>query len=431
MNEIFGEENKLSKWLLVWAKLAEAQAELDMIPKDAAVEIGKKADLNHVKLARVKQIESEIDHDLMAAVKALAEVCDGNAGGYVHMGATSYDIEDTATALRFGEAIDGIKERLVLLKKTCLAQMVKNKDIVCIGRTHGQHAVPMAFGLKFANWANDCYNNIERLEGCKKRILIGKLTGAVGTMATQGEKAKELQTILMKKLGLKPALVTTQVISRDNHAEVICILAIICADCERIAKEIRNLQRTEIMEVAEPFRKKQVGSSTMPHKRNPHKSERICSLARIPRADAQIALENISLEHERDLTNSANERVIFPQAFESTDYILTQMQQILEGLEIFPENIERNLKLTCGAVLAEHVMIMLAERGMSRQEAHELLREACIDSRKTGKRLPEILSKNLAVIQLIGEDELARAFDESAYIGKSKEIIADVLKTIS
>ncbi|UCC91695.1 MAG: adenylosuccinate lyase, partial [Candidatus Aenigmatarchaeota archaeon] len=291
MKNIFDEETKLQTWLDVESALARAQAKLGNIPKSAAAKITKKANTRHVNVKRVKQIDKKIHHDLMAMVRALTEVC-GKEGKYVHYGSTSYDIEDTALALQLRDAIGIIEKDLQRMRKVLMGLARRYKKVVCIGRTHGQHAVPTTYGLKFANWLCEVQRNTERLKQTKERILVGKMTGAVGTQATFGKNAREMQKLVMKELGLKPVMVSTQVVQRDRHAELIFVLALIGSTLEKIAKEIRNLQRTEIAEVLERFGKKQVGSSTMPHKRNPWKSENVCSLARVLKSHVSIALDN-------------------------------------------------------------------------------------------------------------------------------------------
>jgi adenylosuccinate lyase len=431
MNAVFDEENKLAKWLEVEAALAWAHAELGHIPRAAAIAIGRSANVKTVKLSRVKEIEAGIDHDLMAMVKALAEKCPGDAGGFVHLGATSYDIEDTATALIFRDALAITERRLVSLKKALLAQAKAHRNTVCIGRTHGQHAVPLTYGLKFAVWACEADRHLQRLAGVRERVLVGKMTGAVGTMATFGDDAFRLQALVMKRLGLKPVPASTQVVSRDRHAEALFLLALCACTCEKIGKEVRNLQRTEIMELAEPFGARQVGSSTMPQKRNPHKSERVCSLARVVRANVHVALENIALEHERDLTNSANERVIFPESFILCDYVLSQTCAIVSGLDFFPGRIEANLRMSRGRVMAERLMLLLASKGMGRQEAHELLRKASRAAGGRGMHLREALKADRAVARLLSEKELDDAFVEETYIGKAPQIVDGVVKKLS
>ena len=430
MKGIFEEDRKLNYWLTVEAALAYAQAEVGNIPREAARQIEEKADTKHVKLKRVKEIEAEIDHDLMAMVKALSEVCEGDSGKYLHLGATSYDIEDTALALQIREAIKIISKDLGNLMDALAEQARKHKGTVCIGRTHGQHAIPTTYGLKFAVWACEIHRHLQRLDDVKERILVGKMTGAVGTQASFGEKGIEIQRLVMQKLKLSPIIVSTQVVQRDRHAELTMLLALVAATLDKIAKEIRNLQRTEIAEVFEPFKAKQVGSSTMPQKRNPHKSERICSLARMMKSLVLPALENVSLEHERDLTNSASERIIIPESFILLDYMLKQMHTIIEKLEFNPEMIQRNLELTRGLCMSESVMIKLVEKGMGRQEAHELLRQAAQGSLKSGNALRETLMNEGTVLKYLTEKELVERLDPKNYLGTVETQVEEAIRSL-
>ncbi len=430
MKSIWTEENKLETWLKVEATLAKVHATLGNIPKSAADEIERKANLNFVKLERVKEIEEDIQHDLMSMVEALTEVCEGEAKNYVHLGATSYDIEDTALSLQLREAIKIIEDDLNKMKTVLIDLANNHKETICIARTHGQHALPTTYGMKFALWAAEIQRHLERLEAMKKRILVGKMTGAVGTGAGFGEKAEELHKLVMQELNLEPVLISTQVVQRDRHAELIMYLALIATTLDKIAKEIRNLQRTEIAEISEPFKESQVGSSAMPGKRNPHKSERICGLARVIRSNVLPALENISLEHERDLTNSSVERVIFPETFILVDYMLKEMVKILSGLEFFPENILRNLKLSKGVILAELVMTKLVEKGMGRQDAHELLRELSQKSTKERSDLRIILKSDERIRKYLSTEDI-ESFKEENYIGKAVEIVENAIKELS
>lgn len=429
MREIFEEEAKLQTWLDVEASLAKAHAKLGNIPKKAAQEIAKKADTQFVTVDRMHEIDNEIHHDLMAMVRALTEVA-GDAGKYVHYGATSYDIEDTALALQLRDAINVIEKDLDKLKSMLVMLTKKYRDVVCIGRTHGQHAVPTTYGLKFANWLCEVQRDIERLEQAKKRILVGKMTGAVGTQATFGENARKLQALVMKDLGLVPVMASTQVIQRDRHAELIFVLALTGSTLEKIAKEIRNLQRTEIGEVMERFGEKQVGSSTMPHKRNPWKSENVCSLARVLKSHVMIALDNNPLEHERDLTNSANERIIFAESFMLLDFMLRRITDILASLELQHERIQRNLDLTKGLIMSEKIMIDLVKKGIGRQDAHEIMRVSAMESYQSGASLKEILLQNPEVKKRFTAKEIDRLLDPRNYIGTAREQVDDVLKTI-
>lgn len=425
MNALFEENARIGSWMEVEVALARAHAKLGDIPPAAAEEIA--AGAKKVELARVNEIETEIHHDLMAMVKALAEKCP-KYGGFVHLGATSYDIEDTATGLTMKRAIGKIRERLLVTKSLLRKHAIERKKLVCVGRTHGQHAVPTTYGMKFAIWYKEIDRHLLRLQKSEEMISVGKMAGATGTMATFGGKGRKIQKLVMDGLGLKGAEVSNQVVQRDRHAQVIFVLALIAASLEKIAKEFRNLQRNEIQEIAEPFGAKQVGSSTMPQKRNPHKSERICSIARLVRGNIAVAMENIALEHERDLTNSANERFIFADSFILTDYMLSEMNKILAGLTFYPENIERNLQLTNGAVLSERIMIALVDKGMGRQEAHELMRTCNMEAFEGKKRLLDVLSAKKEVAKLFGKNELERLLDAHTYIGEAVEIVEEATK---
>lgn len=428
MRRIFEEESKLQKLLEVEAALARAHAKLGNIPEEAAKEISKKASTKYVKLKRVKEIEGEIDHDLMAVVLALAEVC-GEAGKYVHLGATSNDIIDTATALQFKEALAIVERDLEELKNILLQKAEEYIDLVCVGRTHGQHAVPTTYGLKFAIFAMEIKRHLERLREMKKRLLVGQMTGAVGTQASFGDKGIEIQELVMKDLGLGKVEVSNQLIQRDRYAECFALLALISATLDKMGREIRNLMRTEIAEVAEPFREdKQVGSSTMPHKRNPINSEKVCGLARVIKSNVFVALENVSLEHERDLTNSSPERCIIPESFVLLDEILKTMKKVMKGLKIFPENVEKNLMFTKGLNLAEAVMIELTKKGMSRQEAHELLRRLSIKAFEENKGLKEVLLESKEARAYLSDEDIERVTNPKNYIGTAIEQVKRILE---
>ncbi|HUY00953.1 MAG TPA: adenylosuccinate lyase [Candidatus Deferrimicrobium sp.] len=430
MRDLFTEEAKLQNWLDVEAALAKAHAEVGNITRDKAEEIARKANLKYIKLKRVDEIEKEIHHDVMAMVKALNEQCVGDAGNYIHYGATSYDIVDTALALQMKKALEIIKEKVLRLLKTLIDLCEQHKETVVIGRTHGQQAIPTTFGMKFAIWAKEVDRNLMRLDEVYNRCIQGKMSGAVGTMASFGEKGFEIQDLVMINLGLIPTAIANQVIQRDIHAEVIVLLAFIASTADKIAREIRNLQRTEIGEMFEPFSKNQVGSSTMSHKRNPHKSERIVSLARRIKSNIIVAFDNIALEHERDLTNSANERIIIPESFILTDYIVSQLISILKGIEFNFDNIQRNLELTHGQIFSEKIMIELVKKGIGRQDAHEILRQAVIESRKEGKNIEEIISKNPTISDLVTVQELSDWLNPKSYIGTAVQQVEKVVEQL-
>ncbi|ACS90252.1 MAG TPA: adenylosuccinate lyase [Thermococcaceae archaeon] len=425
MKRIWDEENKLQKLLDVEAALARAHAQLGNIPEESAKIISERANTNWVKVERVNEIEEEIHHDIMAVVKALSEVC-GEHGKYIHLGATSNDIIDTANALLIKESLEIVLKDLKELRTILKSLAKEHKYTVCIGRTHGQHAVPTTYGMKFAIWLDETQRHIERIEEAKKRILVGQMSGAVGTMASFGEMGLKIQELVMEDLGLKSALISNQIIQRDVYAELMSILAIIASTLDKIALEIRNLQRTEILEISEPFGKKQVGSSTMPHKRNPIRSEKISGLARVIYSNVIPALLNNSLWHERDLTNSSVERVILPETFVLLDEMLKNMKKVLLGLEFFPENIKKNLYLTKNLIMAEPLMLKLTEKGMGRQEAHELVRRLAMKAFKENRDLLEVLSESKEAREYLTDDDLASLKPEN-YIGMAPRIVDNVI----
>ncbi|MCO6040937.1 adenylosuccinate lyase [Thermococcus alcaliphilus] len=427
MKRIWEEENKLQKLLEVEAALARAHAKLGNIPEESARIISERANTKWVKVERVKEIEAEIHHDIMAVVKALSEVCGGH-GKYVHLGATSNDIIDTANALLIKESLEIVLKDLRELRSILKNLAKEHKYTVCIGRTHGQHAVPTTYGMKFAIWLDEIQRHIDRIEEAKERILVGQMSGAVGTMASFGEKGLELQRLVMEDLGLKPARISNQIIQRDIYAELMGILALIASTLDKIALEIRNLQRTEILEVSEPFGKKQVGSSTMPHKRNPIRCEKVSGLARVIYSNVIPALLNNPLWHERDLTNSSVERVILPETFILLDEMLKSMKKVLSGLEFFPENIKRNLYLTKNLIMAEPLMLKLTEKGMGRQEAHELVRKLAMKAFKEGRDLLKVVRESEAM-EYLTEDDLNSLKPEN-YIGLAPQIVDNVIAYI-
>ena len=421
MYAVFTEEAKLQKWLDVEVALAWAHAQLGTIPQGAAEEIAEKGKVDIVKLDRVKEIDREIHHDLMAMVRAFTEVCDGDAGKYIHLGATSYDTEDTALALQLRDALAIMEGDLRELLGVLLKQAEDHKETLTIGRTHGQHAVPMTYGMKFAIWASEVARHLDRLDAARGRLLVGKMSGAVGTMASFGEKGFEVQRLTMERLGIAPVLIANQVVQRDRLAELQCVFGLVAGTLDKIAREIRNLQRTEISEMFEPFRQDQVGSSTMPHKRNPHKTERVCGLARLIRSNVVPALETIALEHERDISNSSLERIIIPEGFILTDYILRQMTGIVRDAVFDYTNIERNLNLTLGLCLTEKVMIELVEKGIGRQDAHEMLRRLAMKCWKERRSLKEVMLEDDEASGLVTEAELDDWLNPENYIGTAVE----------
>jgi adenylosuccinate lyase len=429
--EIFGEKKRLQYLLNVEAALARAHAEVGNIPKKYADEITKKANIAFVRVERVKEIESDTKHDIMAVTRALAEVCNGESGKYIHLGATSYDIIDTANALQFSDATDIIKSGLKKLRKTLLTLAKKHKNTIMLGRTHGQHTIPITFGLKLAGFAMEIDRHLERLHECKSRLIVGKLSGAVGTGAALGKNALLLQELMLKGLKLGVEDVSTQIVARDRYNELLSVLCNISTTIEKFGTEIRNLQRDEIAEVAEAFEaKKQVGSSTMPHKRNPITSEQICGLARIIRGFIIPTYENSIQWHERDLCNSSSERFIIPHSLILTDWIIYKTNNIFENLMVFPDRMKINMGISKGLPMAESLMTALIEKGMGRGEAHELMRKTALKSLDENKSLREVFLKENSRLNLLTEAEINYALDPKNYLGFSKDIVDRVVKKL-
>jgi adenylosuccinate lyase len=431
MREIFEEEARVQKMLDVEAALAWAHAEVGDIPRKDAEKIAAMASLKHVRLSRVKEIEREIKHDVASLVRALAEAC-GPSGAYVHFGATSYDIVDTANALQFKDALGLIGKKLDDFEKILMEKALKYKTTLMVGRTHGQHALPITLGFKFAVWMREISRHIQRLRQCKERVLVGKMSGAVGTQAGLGIHAVEIQELVMQKLELKPADISTQIVQRDRHAELVSLLALIASSLENFATEIRELQRPEIGELFESFQvQKQVGSSTMPQKRNPELCERVCGLARIVRSLVVPALEDVTTWHERDLTQSSAERFIFPEAFILTDYLLFLMNDIVPNLRIDEQRMLKNMEVTQGRFMSETVMMALTKKGVNRQEAHELLRKLTIRSEIEKKDFKDLLLKDKSVSKELSRKEIDDVLNPRNYLGtavKQVELIVEKTK---
>ncbi|MFQ5986607.1 MAG: adenylosuccinate lyase [Thermoplasmata archaeon] len=422
MRAVFSEDRRLRLLLEVEVSLAEAHMTLGNIPRDAARAIASAVEGGLVKAERVAELEAEIRHDVMALVLALSEAS-GDYGRFVHLGATSNDVTDTAAALQFKEAIPLIEKDLLRLQKALVNLALEHKATIMVGRTHGQAAVPLTFGMKMAVFALEVHRHLARLREMTPRMLVGKMSGAVGTGAGFGEAATELQDLVMATLGLTAEEASTQIVGRDRYAEYVALLAGIAASLERFATEIRNLQRTEIGEVAEAFGEKQVGSSTMGQKENPITSENISSLARIVRGFVGPAYENVVLWHERDLSNSAAERFILPHVTVLVDDILHKAAGVFETLRVRPERMEENLQATAGLVMAEAVMTSLTRKGMGRQEAHELTRRLSRTAKAEARPFREVLLEDGSVASLLGEKGVEKALDPRNYLGASEAIV--------
>ncbi|MCD6331297.1 MAG: adenylosuccinate lyase [Thermoplasmata archaeon] len=424
IKRIFSEESRLRYWMKVELALLKAHAKVGNVPEETVKEVEEK--INEVKLERVKEIEKEIKHDVMAMVKAIAEK--SKYGKYIHLGATSYDIVDTANALQIRDALNIIEQQMKKLIKNLANLAKEHKKTIMIGRTHGQHALPITFGLKMAVFMAEMLRHYKRLKRVKEEVSVGKMAGAVGTGAAFGEKFFEIQDIVMKELGLKAEIPATQIVGRDRYVELLSFLANVAASLEKFATEVRNLQRSEIAEVEEFFGEKQVGSSTMPHKRNPIICEQICGLARVIRSNLIPAWENAIQWHERDLCNSSAERFIIPHSLILTDWILYQANKVFSSLKINAEKMKKNIELSKGLIFTEAIMIKLVEKGMGRQEAHELMRQCAMEALKRNLHLKDVLKEKREIVEKIGD--IDALFNPENYIGKAEELVEITLNKL-
>jgi len=408
MGRIWSEENKLNNWLKIEIAACEAWAELGKIPLSAVEIIRERAAF---KLDRIKEIEAEVHHDVIAFLTNVAEYV-GDDSKYIHLGMTSSDILDTGLALQMRESADLIQDKLEKLQRVVAEKAIRYKYSLNIGRTHGVHGEPSTFGLKMALWYSEIKRNILRLEQAREIISFGAISGAMGNFAHLDPRVEEY---VCHKLGLKPCPVSTQVIQRDRHAQFMTTLAIIASSLEKMATEIRNLQRTEILEVEEPFRQGQKGSSAMPHKRNPMMSERVAGLSRVIRGNALAALENVALWHERDLTHSSVERIIIPDSCILLDYVLEKFRAVVQGLVVYEENMLENMKKTQGLVFSQELMLALVRKGLSREEAYQLVQRNSMKSWQERLDFKTLVEKDTAIMQLLSHDEIEGIFDLSIY----------------
>jgi adenylosuccinate lyase len=432
IKDVFGQTSKLQYLLDVEAALARAHAAVGNISKKVADEISKKASIKYVTVKRVNEIEKETKHDIMAVTKALSEVCTGDAGKYVHLGATSYDIVDTANALQFSDATDLLNAQVRELRATLVGLTKEYKNTIMAGRTHGQFSIPITFGLKMAVYAMEVDRHLERLHECKSRLLVGKMSGAVGSGAAMGKHALKIQELVMADLMLGTEEAATQIVGRDRYIELLSVLANIASSMEKFATEIRNLQRSEIGEVSEAFDvKKQVGSSTMPQKKNPILCEQICGLARVIRSFIIPAYENAIQWHERDLCNSSSERFILPHSLIMTDWVVFQMNKVFKSLQVYPERMRENLENSKGLPMAEAVMTKLVEKGIGRGDAHELMRTSSLKAISENKQLLSVLLENPKVTKLLKKKELEDVMNPRNYLGVSDKIVDQVVRKLS
>ena len=409
MREIWSLENKFRKWLLVEIYACEALCELGLVPSEALETIKEKADFN---VPRIEEIEAVTNHDVIAFLTCVGEYV-GEASKYIHLGLTSSDVGDTALAALMKEAGEQILQRLEKLRDVLFKRAAEHRDTVCIGRTHGIHAEPMTFGMKLLLWADETNRNMQRMERAIQAMSVGKISGAVGTYANIDPA---VEAHVCKRLGLVPARLSTQVLQRDRHAEYMNAIAVAGCTLEKIATELRNLQRTDIREAEEFFAKGQKGSSAMPHKRNPITTERISGMARILRGNALAAMENVALWHERDISHSSVERVIIPDSTTTLDYMLYKMTDIIDRLLVYPEKMKHNMERTGGLIFSQRLLLELVERGCSRENAYELVQRNAMECWRTGTPYRDLLAADSEVTVIISPAEIDAIFDYDHYL---------------
>jgi adenylosuccinate lyase len=410
MAKIWSEESKYQAWLDVELAVCEAQADLGLIPKDAVTDIKKNA---RFEIARIKEIEEEVLHDVIAFLTNLGENV-GEKSRFIHLGLTSSDVVDTALALQLKRASVLLKEDLQKLHDAVLKKAKTHKHTISVGRSHGIHAEPTTFGFKMAVWLEEIRRHQKRLDEAIQMVSVGKISGAVGTYANI---SPDVEQLTCKFLGLQPASISTQIIQRDHHAQFVWTLAVIGASLEKFATEIRHLQRTDVLEAEEPFRKGQKGSSAMPHKRNPVGCENITGLARVLRGNALAALENIPLWHERDISHSSVERIIFPDSTILLDYMLHRFTGIMTDLVVYPDNMRRNMDCFGGVIYSQQVLLKMVERGMTREQAYRLVQSNAMDAwNRDGGDFRDNLLKDTNVTAVLSKSEIEECFNPSYYL---------------
>ena len=418
--EIWSDEYRFDLWLEIEVLYCEGMAEAGLIPRKAAREIRKKADYN---IKSVQRIEKKTRHDVIAFLTDMSRHI-GPSGRYLHKGMTSSDLLDTALACQMRAAGLEIQNRLKKLRTVLKRQALRYRNTPMVGRTHGIHAEPITFGLKLLVWYAETARNVSRLENAIDTISVGKITGAVGTMTHIDHR---VERYVMQNLGLRTDPVTTQIIQRDRHAEFLSTLAIIGASLEKMATEIRGLQRTDIGKAEEPFTRGQKGSSAMPHKRNPILCERIAGMARILRANSIAGLENVALWHERDISHSSVERIIIPDSTMLCAYMLEKFTWVMAGIRIDKKRMRKNLEATGGLVFSQHMMLLLVEKGFSREEAYRIVQGAAMKSMKTSRSFKEFIEADRKVQSRCCKKEIAGVFDLDAHLGKVDFIFNRVL----
>jgi adenylosuccinate lyase len=416
MGELWTDTYKFKTWLQVEIAVCEAQAELGAIPTEAVEDIKAKANFDP---KRILEIEEEVRHDMIAFLTNVNEYV-GDAGRYIHLGLTSSDVLDTALALQLVASLDMILEHVEKLGQAIRYQAQQHRYTVMIGRSHGIHAEPITFGFKLAGWLAEVLRHRDRLCRLRQEIAVGKISGAVGTYANIDPRVEAIAT---QNLGLQPDTASTQVISRDRHANFVQQLALLTATIERFAVEIRNLQKTDVLEVEEFFSKGQKGSSAMPHKRNPIRSERLTGMARIVRSHAVAALENVALWHERDISHSSVERVILPDACILTHFMLVEITDLVKNLLVYPENMKRNMNLYGGVVFSQRVLLTLVEKGLRREEAYRIVQSCAHEAwNKAEGNFHDLIAQDPQVKSKLTPEEIEACFDPQHHLQHLDEI---------
>ncbi len=421
MKFLWSDQNKFQKWLEIEILACEAMANLGIIPKSALSKIKKKAKFD---VKRIAKIEKKTKHDVVAFLTNVAENV-GEESKYIHFGMTSSDILDTSLSLLMREAGELILQDLKKLSQGVKKEAFEFKRAPMIGRTHGVHAEPITLGLKFALWFAEIRRHIERLKKAIETISVGKISGAVGTFSNLNPKVEEH---VCKKLKIKPAPISSQIIQRDRHAEFLTTLALIASSIEKFATEIRSLQRTEILELEEGFSKEQKGSSAMPHKRNPITCERLCGLARLARTNAQASMENITLWNERDISHSSVERVIIPDSTILVDYMLIQFNRIMENLLVYPENMMANLNKTKGMIFSGRLLLKLSEKTQSKEEAYQIVQDNAMKAWRQNKNFKELILKDKRVRKYMSQKKIEDCFSLDHYLKHVDYIFKRVFK---
>jgi len=415
MRTIWSEQHRYETWLRIEILACEAQHQLGRIPADDLRNIKERAGFDPQRIA---EIEAEVQHDVIAFLTAVGEKV-GPSSRYIHMGLTSSDVLDTAWAVLMREAGEEILRGLESLSQVLRRKANEHRETIIMGRSHGVHAEPTTFGLKLAMWWQESLRNLERWRRAIQAVSCGKLSGAVGNFAHLDPRVEEY---VCCNLGLTPEPVATQVVQRDRHAEYLCTLAVIAASLEKIALEIRHLQRTEVREAEEPFSSKQKGSSAMPHKKNPIVCERLCGLARLVRANAMAGLENVALWHERDISHSSAERVIIPDSTIIVDYMLDRAGWLIEGLRVHPQRMKNNIESSGGLFFSQKLMLSLVETGLSREEAYALVQRLCLKVWEEGGHLKDLAAQEEAINQRLGPRDLDRIFDLGSFLKGAEHI---------